>query len=196
MAAVVGFNPIATAKRILFKTLPDGDWKKFTGQSNANPGAGGGARDLRYNGISSFSVIAATLFPSTKQELRKRGGIQQLLTIYEGELRYGVAPNQKDSAVFESPTDSRKGEWRLPQVTGMTLTNYAAPVAGSNDEDILVLAQQANGEVWAIFSTVSTVTGGLFPPFIQAVVTGPNRRKDWAAVGYWDTIGNILLQNT
>ncbi|HEL3014585.1 TPA: hypothetical protein UL935_000299 [Stenotrophomonas maltophilia] len=196
MAAVLGFNPIGTADRILFKTLPDGDWKKFAGESNYDPSAGGGARDMRYNGIANFAAIASQFFPAISKEWRKRQKIQQLLDIYTGNLRYGLGAGQVDAAAFESPTDARKGEWRLTKVTGMTLANYAAPVAGGNDEDILVLAQQPNGEVWAVFSTVNTVTGGAFPAFIQAVATAPTRTAGWAAVGFMDVPNAISYQNT
>lgn len=196
MAALVGANPIATAKRILFKTLTDGDWKKFAGHSNNDPSAGGGARDLRYNGLATFASIASQLFPAASQGMRKRDGVMKLVTLHEGELRYGHGPGQKDSAVFESPTDARNKEWRLTQVTGMTLANYAAPVAGSNDEDILVLAQQDNGEVWAVFSTINTVAGGAFPAFIQGVATAPTRVKGWAAAGYKDITNGMQDQST
>lgn len=196
MAAVVGFNPIATADRILFKTLSQGDWRKFAGQSNNDPSAGGGAKDIRYNGIPNFAAIALQFFPVTSKDSRKRDGMDQLVDIYTGSLRYGLLAGQIDDAVFESPTDARSKEWRLTKVAGMTLANYATPVAGSNDEDILVLAQQANGETWAVFSTVQTVVGGVFPQFIQAVATAPTRVAGRAAVGYRDIPKAIAWKNT
>jgi hypothetical protein len=196
MAAVINnANPIANAHRILFKTIPAGDWRKFTGTSNDFPEEGGGARDLRFNGISHFDAIAATLLTTPQQVTRRREGVPTPVTIHTGQLRYGSAPHQVANATFEPPTSARHREWRLTQVAGMEPMASAQPVAQAGDEDLLVLAQQPSGEVWAIFSTVNNVAAGQFTQFIQSVAKHASRDPERAAVGFFDVPNNQSRHN-
>jgi len=188
---------VANAERILFKTLLDGDWEKFKGTSNNNPNAGGGARDLRFNGLTQpqFLTIAHQLFPHATREWREREG-RRLIDVYNGIIRYGSAPQQVEGIAFESPTEARKLEWRVTQVSGSHAMANAQPVAGAH-QDIVIFAQLPNGELLVEFSTlasVAPVAGQVFTAFIHKVAAHP-RRSGNSAVGYLDTVTGDMFHN-
>ncbi|QND80513.1 hypothetical protein H4W19_01525 [Pseudoxanthomonas mexicana] len=195
MAAVMGGNPFTNAEKILFKTLPDGDWRKFVGSSNNDPQQGGGARDLRFNGIQNFQAIASSLFPNAQQVTRTRNGVQSVETVFEGKLRYGPGAQQVDDAVFEPPTTARPLEWRFTQVSSQAAISSATPQAVPGDQDVLILIQyQQPGELVAVFSTLNTLPPGQIATFIKQVCAIP-RPVGHAAAGYFDLVSGLNAHN-
>ncbi|QNR96655.1 hypothetical protein ICJ04_14245 [Stenotrophomonas sp. 169] len=188
MAAVIGGNIFGMAQRILFKTVPGGDWRKFTGTSNNNPSAGGGARDLRYNGFNDFELVASALFP-TKLIRRTRGGAPKLIDAYQGSLKHTFGPSLSDEAFFENPTDVRGAEWRFTKVSGKSPIALAVPQAGPSDTDILVLVQENAGELVPVFTTLNTMPPGPIATFIAQVCSAPRKsRSDATAAGFLDLV--------
>ncbi|QGL66671.1 hypothetical protein [Stenotrophomonas maltophilia] len=186
MAAVAGGNIFGNAQRILFKALPPGDWKKFGGVSNNDPKAGGGARDLRYNGFEDFERVAKALFP-TKMIRRTRDGTPKLISAYQGSLKHTFGPSLSDDAFFENPTDVRDAEWRFTKVSSKSPIALATPQAGEDDLDILVLVQESPGEVVPVFTTLNTMPPGQISAFIHQVCQAPRKsRSDATPAGFLD----------
>lgn len=189
MAAVLGGNIFGQPLRILFKALPPGDWRKFGGVSNNNPKAGGGARDLRYNGFNDFELVAKALFP-TKLIRRTRGGAPKLIDAYQGSLKHTFGPSLSDDAFFENPTDVRGAEWRFTKVNAKSPIALAQPIAGPGDTDILVLVQEQPGEVVPVFTTLNTLPPGQVALFIKQVCNSPRKsRADATPAGFLDIAG-------
>ncbi|WP_146095946.1 hypothetical protein [Xanthomonas arboricola] len=189
MAAVMGGNIFGQAKRILFKTIPFGDWKKFGGVSNSNPKAGGGARDLRYNGFNNFDLVAQTLF-SAQPIQRNRGGVPTMVTAYQGKLKHGFGLAPSDAALFENPTDVRDAEWRFTKVNAQSPIAVAQPIAAQGDVDILVLVQEQPDELVPVFTTLNTMPPGQIRTFIAQVCSSPRKSSNPAATaaGFLDLV--------
>ncbi|MCC5094283.1 MULTISPECIES: hypothetical protein [Xanthomonas] len=185
MAAVAGIygNP----ERILFKTVPAGDWRKFVGVSNDDPNAGGGARDLRYNGFRNFEAIAKAFFPTATPVSRVREGVVTPVNAYPGKLLHGFGSQQFDEASFEPPTTARELEWRFVRVASQAPLNNAKPLAGDGDKDIIVLVQEQIGEVVAVFTTLNTLPADNISAFIAAVCAAP-RHPNSSAAGFFDLV--------
>ncbi|MEN9159186.1 hypothetical protein [Xanthomonas perforans] len=195
MAAVIGGSIFGNAQRILFKALPPGDWKKFGGVSNNDPKAGGGARDLRYNGFDNFELVAQTLFP-TKMIRRTRGGAPKLINAYEGLLKHTFGLSASDDAFFENPTDVRDAEWRFTKVSSKSPIAVATPMAGVGDADILVLVQENPGEVVPVFTTLHTMPPGQISAFIHQVCQARRKsRSDATPAGFLDIASNWFDHN-
>lgn len=188
MAAVIGGNIFGMAQRILFKVVPDGDWRKFSGTSNNNPSAGGGARDLRYNGFRNFELVAQALFfPQPIQRIRNQ--VPTMVDAYQGKLRHGFGVAGWDDALFENPTDVRDAEWRFTKVKNQTPIAVAHSTAGPGDKDILVLVQENAGELVPVFTTLNTMPLGPISAFIKQVCSTPRKsRSDATAAGFIDLV--------
>ncbi|MEB2122834.1 hypothetical protein VDS34_05970 [Xanthomonas campestris pv. campestris] len=194
MAAVMTAGIYGIPERILFKTLPDGDWKKFVGASNDDPNAGGGARDLRYNGFRDFEAIAKAFFPTVTPVSRVRGGVAKTVNAYSGKLLHGFGSQQFDGASFEPPTTARELEWRFVRVTSQAPLNNAHSSAGNGDKDIIVLVQEKTGEVVAVFTTLNTLPSDNISAFIAAACAAP-RHSNYAAAGFLDLVTGYQEHN-
>ncbi len=187
MAAVTAAGIYGNPERILFKTVPDGDWRKFVGQSNDDPSAGGGARDLRFNGFKDFEAIARAFFPLPNPVLRNRNGVATTVNAYSGKLMHGFGVPQFDDASFEPPTTARDLEWRFVRVASQASLTNAQPSAVNGDKDIIVLVQEKVGEIVAVFTTVNTLPAHSISTFISAACAAP-RHPNYSAAGFWDLV--------
>jgi len=64
---------VAGVKRIVYKEIVEGDFRKFKAESN-DADTGGGARDLRFRPHDEFAKVFRELFPRSQQKTRKRDG--------------------------------------------------------------------------------------------------------------------------
>lgn len=187
MAAVTTTGIYGNPKRILFKTVPAGDWRKFVGESNDDPSAGGGARDLRFNGFKDFEAIARAFFPVPNPVSRIRNGVATTVDAYPGKLMHGFGVQQFDDASFEPPTTARDLEWRFVRVSSQAPLTNAQPSARNGDKDIIVLVQEKVGEVVAVFTTLNTLPADNISAFITAACAAP-RHPNYSAAGFWDLV--------
>lgn len=194
MAVVAGVGIYGNPERILFKTVPAGDWRKFVGESNDDPNAGGGARDLRFNGFKDFEAIAKAFFPAANLVPRNRNGVATSVTAYSGKLMHGFGTQQFDDASFEPPTTARDLEWRFVRVASQAPLTNAQPSAGNDDKDIIVLVQENVGEIVAVFTTLNTLPGGNISAFIAAACAA-SRHPNYSAAGFFDLVTGYQEHN-
>lgn len=136
----------AGVKRVVFKELAEGDYRKFEAQSN-DAETGGGARDLRFRPYDEFQVVFRALFPGVRKVRRRRNGQQSEIEIFVGRLHWSVGGiSSSDEAVFEPPTDARPHEGRIPVVHRYKPLQDLPP-QGSK-KVVLLLIQRSDDTVW------------------------------------------------
>lgn len=187
---------ILAVKRIVYKEVPEGDWRKFRAQSN-NAASGGGARDLRFRPYDEFAKIFALLFPQARSELRRRGGKKVGVKVYWGTLHWtrGGTDGSRE-ARFEPPTDSRPYEGRVPVI-------YKYPpfklVPTTNEGRIVVMLVQRNDDtVWPEFVTEQSLRSGAWEASISAPILrslDAPRSARQVARGYIDLVRNVAYSD-
>jgi len=71
--------------RVFFQEILEGDRRKLEARSNDDPGAGGGARDLRVP-HKAFGPLFKKFFPNEVVKRRRRGGQPTDVTLQGGEV--------------------------------------------------------------------------------------------------------------
>ena len=184
-------------RRLVYRELLAGDWRKMAAKSNDAP-TGGGARDLRFP-FKAFDGVFAHLLPDTRVEERRREGVKVPMT-----LRTGLVHVDEDTAemVWETPTDSRGSEGRIAKV-------HASPAAslllqaqealqsenGTLPEVFVLLVQDDEGQLRVHYAYVEDMRAGRWAQAVaRRVLThydDPNRRRDRAVQGYIDFTTNF-----
>jgi hypothetical protein len=153
----IGTKP-ADVKRVVFKQIVEGDFRKFVAQSN-DAETGGGARDLRFRPFDEFVEVFRLLFPAVRREKRRREGGMIDIEILVGRLHWFDGGNDASKeATFEPPTDARPNEGRLPIVHKYPPFNHLP----STDKGrmVLLLVQRDDDTVWVEFASEDSLRSG------------------------------------
>jgi len=168
MAEQIGAKP-SGVKRIIFKQIVYGDFRKFLANSN-DAKSGGGARDLRFRPHSTFASVFGELFPESRTEERRRVGRQVLVEVRVGKFHWsdhGIIVSAE--ATFEPPTSAREEEGRIPTVHKYSPFNRIVSTWPEESWDVdkralkqegrlvLLLVQRDDGSVWPEFATESSL---------------------------------------
>lgn len=178
---------VPNVERVIYKQLLPGDFKKFSGQSNLDPSAGGGARDLRIGRHDDFEPVVKLMFPSVVSEFRVRGGTQTLEDIYRGRVRWQGAA----SAIFgdfETPQDERPNEWRFARVASIPFLAAAVPKGNQEAPELILLLQDDTQDVWLVHELKSVVA---LDPHVGPYVSNAfasHMHPSHAVVGYVDFV--------
>ena len=192
-------------RRLVYKELLPGDYRKLAGQSN-DADTGGGARDLRFP-YAEFDGIFARLLPGQRNLTRRRNGKRIDLAVRTGpvlldeEAPEGVRTTQEEM-IWESPTDSRPREGRIAQV-------HASPAAqrlllareemvtadGQPPRVFALFVQNDDGELSVHYAYEHELRAGAWAPAVARPMLehldNINRRRDRAVIGYIDFVTNI-----
>lgn len=175
-------------KRVVFKEIVEGDFRKFRAEAN-DADSGGGARDLRFRPHDSFEPIFRKLFPNVQQEIRQRGGARGPVDVLVGRLTWSDKNGRVESkeARYEPPTDARPGEGRIPVVHTFPPFNKLPP---TNEGRMLVLlVQRDDGTVWPEFATEDGLRSGQWNEAVSKLILrslGATRRSGQVARGFID----------
>lgn len=193
-----------TLRRFVFKELKDGDLRKFRAASN-NTASGGGARDQRYSPYPDFDGVFGLMFTGrSKKNRRMRDGTSKLSTIYDADMSVHIDDTGIDPATtkltivdeqgerfairnmkFWPPTNGRKGEGRLAQVSKFQLN----PPDNEGRVFLLLIQDSALTSVRLAFLTEHAVlhTQGWHPEvvkFFKDILSTPEAGN--AVMGYRD----------
>lgn len=179
----------AGVKRVVFKQIVEGDFRKFEAQSN-DADSGGGARDLRFRPYDEFAKVFRHLFPGIRTEKRKRNGKKVNVEILVGRLHWSEGGKHgSKEATFDPPTDARPHEGRIPVVHTYPPFNVLPPT--NQGRMVLLLIQRDDDTVWPAFATEDSLRSGAW----QVSVSGPilrsldgKRRANQVARGYIDFV--------
>lgn len=161
----------AGVKRVVFKEVVEGDFRKFEAQSN-DADSGGGARDLRFRPYDEFEEVFRHLFPDIRTEKRKRNGKKVDVEILVGRLHWlEGGKHRSKEATFEPPTDARPNEGRIPIVHTYPPFNVLPPT--NQGRMVLLLVQHDDDTVWPAFATEDSLRSGAW----QDSVSGPILRS-------------------
>lgn len=178
--------------RILYKEIVAGDLRKIHAESNFAD-TGGGARDFRFGSYPNIAPIVDKMFPYKVQELRRRGGMNVLTTIYKGIFcwkdMHGNTLSQE--SIFEPPTDARPLEGRIAKVHEQpSLATSLMPQASEYNRVFLLLIQLIDGTVWPYYAEERTLRQvGLWDPDVAARMLeciDARRPRANAVIGYFD----------
>jgi hypothetical protein len=174
-------------KRIVFKEIVGGDWRKFVAQSN-DADSGGGARDLRFRPYDEFAKIFRLLFPSVRHARRRRGGTSVQVEVFVGEFYWHLDGEEGSrEATFEPPTDARGGEGRIPVVH--KYPPFTQPPPSNEGRVVLLLIQRGDNRVWPAFATERSLRANEWDAAVTQVILGAldaHRPAKQVARGYID----------
>ena len=177
---------VANVERVLYKQLFPGDFKKFDKQSNLDPVAGGGARDIRFGHFSDLEAIVKTMFPNAISVERKRAAGTHV-DVQEGTVTWPGA-GMTMTARFEPAQDERPTEWRLARVPDIPCFANATQQGTSADPDMIVLLQDQAGIVWIVLALRSAVVADPhLGPLVGAAFAG-HANPGHGVVGYVDFV--------
>jgi hypothetical protein len=188
MDSIAGSKP-AGVKRVVFKQIVVGDFRKFEAQSN-DADTGGGARDLRFRPYDEFAEIFRQIFPEVRQEKRRRNGVRTSVEVFVGRITWSNGEStQSREASFEPPTDARPNEGRIPVVHTYPPLNRLPPT--NEGRMVLLLVQRDDDTVWAEFATEDSLRSGNWHqqvggPIIAAL--DARRPSNQVARGYIDFV--------
>ncbi len=174
-------------KRVVFKQVVEGDFRKFRAQSN-DADTGGGARDLRFRPYDEFVKVFRCLFPAVRVEKRKRGGEMADVEILVGRFHWwddGKVASKE--ATFEPPTDARPNEGRIPVVYQYPPFNELPPT--NEGRMVVLLIQRADDSVWPHFATEDSLRSGCWEDSVaRAILRSLDARRaaNQVARGYID----------
>jgi hypothetical protein len=178
----------AGVKRVVFKEIVEGDFRKFQAESN-DADTGGGARDLRFRPYEKFAEVFRKLFPDVRVETRRRDRKPTDVEILVGRLHWldesGTAVSRE--ALFEPPTDARPGEGRIPVVH--TYPPFNRLPSSKEGRMVVLLVQRDDGTVWPEFATERSLKSGAWnenvaKPILRSLAA--NRPGNQVARGYID----------
>lgn len=186
-------------RRLVYKQLLEGDYRKLAAQSN-DATTGGGARDLRFP-FAAFDNVFARLLPNRRVEVRRRAGVPQDVALRWGPVfvdeqdETGTWVTRTFDMVWESPTDARGSEGRVARV-------HESPAARSlleaRDEalgEVFVLfIQDDRGELRVHYAYEEDLRSGKWAEAVaRPILThlDGDRRQDRAVVGYIDFVDNF-----
>lgn len=167
----------ANVMRIVFKEIVAGDRRKFEAESNDDPTAGGGARDLRFRPFDKFGPVFSRMFPDVSDKGICRG---RLHWVQNGKEHSG-------DAFFHPPTSARPNEGRLANVDRYLPVNKL-PSEGTGTA-ILMLVQNDDGRVWPEFTTDRSLEKGGWHAQVRDMIVGclrARRRANVSMVGFVD----------
>lgn len=182
-------------KRLVYKELQAGDYRKLTAQSN-DATSGGGARDLRFP-YNEFDGIFAKLLPGYREEQRRRRGALTHVTVRTGKVHLNAAGKGTATTemVWESPTDARGSEGRLVRVHESDALAQLPHEPHPNDRVFVLFVQDDNNELRVHAAYESDLRKGAW----AAAVATPmlkhldgDRRQDRAVQGYIDFIDDFV----
>ena len=142
--------------KVFFREVIASDINSYYGESNNNPRAGGGQRDLRLRPAKFFFGALGPFFPERKNR-RERTGV-----IYSVNAA-GVVEDEKISLWDETP--SRPNECRIAQIYGITgwaypNTTRAQYLRLNEIEKVFwFLILDDNARVWASKTTLANLQG-------------------------------------
>lgn len=181
-------------RRVVFKEIPPGDFKKFIAESNIS-NSGGGARDLRFRPHRDFGPIFGRMFPERKEVYRRRGGITTLEEVFVGTLAWKETENglpQRARIQYEPPTDAREDEGRIARVHELWPFNHAN-LSVDEGRVLLLLVEDDGGEVWPYFRTEQELSTKPWAESVRVPILAclaKPRRSGAIARGYIDfTLG-------
>lgn len=182
-------------RRLVYKQLLPGDYRKLKAESN-DANTGGGARDLRFP-FSAFEDIFRRLLPSERTERRRRNGQRVDLhvragTVYIDEVdEHGtVTATRTEEMVWESATDARSAEGRITKVhAGAATADLLEARDDVKGEAFALFVQDDNGELRVHYAFESELRDGSWADAVAQPILdhldGP-RRADRAVTGYID----------
>jgi len=184
----------AQVARILYKQIVEGDLRKIQAQSNDSD-TGGGARDFRFGSYKRLLPIIRQMFPRSVKETRKRGGMDTLIDVYEGDF-YWQPPNSKvlsRRSYFEPATDVRPNEGRIVRVHEYPCFDLSLiPALQVGNRILLLLVQRGDGTVWPHFVEESSLrTPGVWEPAVAEEICkclDAQRRTGLAVIGSKDFV--------
>ncbi len=170
-------------KRVVFKQIVEGDFRKFVAQSN-DTDSGGGARDLRFRPYDEFVKVFRLLFPVVRHAKRRRNGGMVDVEILVGKFHW---PGGSKEATFEPPTDARPNEGRVPVVH--TYPPFSKLPATNQGKMVLLLVQRDDDTVWPEFATEESLRSGKWhksvaQPILRSL--DAERASNQVARGYID----------
>ena len=200
MSELIGAKP-ADVKRVVFKQIVWGDFRKFEARSN-DADTGGGARDLRFRPHAEFAEVFRLLFPATRTEQRRREGENVSVEVLVGRLHWSDGGKDvSKEATFETPTTARAGEGRIPTVYRYPPFNHIIAVWPEDkwEKDkwtlkgegrlVLLLVQRDDGTVWPEFATEKSFNSGVWEDSVARPILrslNAKRRSTQVARGYID----------
>lgn len=186
MSNQIGAKP-AGVKRVVFKQIVEGDFRKFEAQSN-DADSGGGARDLRFRPYDEFEKIFRQIFPGVRTEKRKRDGGKSDVEILVGRLHWSDGgKDASKEATFEPPTDARPNEGRIPVVHTYPPFNVLPPT--NEGRMVLLLIQRDDDSVWPAFATEDSLRSGAWQDSVARPILRSldgKRSANQVARGYID----------
>lgn len=199
MAGAENFEKPEGVRRLVYKELLDGDYRKLSATSNDSP-TGGGARDLRFP-YRAFDGVFARLLPRTREEHRRRKGRQTVTTVRVGDVFLDVEDEDGNivtttaEMTWENATDARKSEGRIARVHDSPATHRLLKVRDPSKGRVFVLfVQDDNGEVRVHYAYESDLRAGEWAEAVARPILNHlddlNRRKGRAVLGYIDFLEN------
>lgn len=193
-------------RRLVYKELLRGDYRKLAGASNDTP-TGGGARDLRFP-YKEFDGVFARLLPGEQVLPRKRGGQRVDITVRSGtvyldeKLTDGSVVATPLEMLWESPTDSRATEGRIPRVHAspaaqqLLLARDQIPgVDGRPPRVFALFIQDDNQELRVHYAYEHDLRAGEWAPAVARPILehldNVNRHPGRAVLGYIDFMNNV-----
>lgn len=200
MSSQTGSRPDGV-KRIVYKQIVFGDFRKFLAKSN-DATSGGGARDLRFRPYEEFVEIFRLMFPHSRVEMRRRNDRMQQVEVLVGKFHWtengGVVSKE---ATFETPTTAREGEGRIPTVYkygpfNRIVEQWPEDKWGDDKRSlkvegrlVLLLVQREDGSVWPEFATEKSLGSGAWAKSVSTPILNSlagERRISEVARGYID----------
>lgn len=186
-------------RRLVYRQLLAGDYRKLAAQSNDSK-TGGGARDLRLP-FAWFDGVMGLLLPGERPEVRHRKGKRVDLKVRTGpvfidveDTKTGAVTTHTAEMVWESPTDVRPAEGRIAKVHA---SPAMAQLLKAHDEAMgsvfVLFIQGDNGELRVHYAYEKELRDG---DWAEAVATpilkhlDGDRRRDRAVAGYIDFLDN------
>ena len=179
--------PPAHVKRVVFKEIAEGDYRKFEAHSN-DADSGGGARDLRFRPYEKFREVFLDLFPLVRAATRRRGGVDTEVKVLVGRLYWPDGDTVASAeATFEPPTDARPNEGRIPVVH--TYPPFSDLPSTNQGKVVLLLIQRDDDTVWPSFATEGSLRSGAWEPSVATPILASlkaSRPTNQVARGYID----------
>lgn len=199
MEGTAGDAP-AGVRRLVYRELLPGDYRKLMAESNDSP-SGGGARDLRLP-YSAFDGIFARLLPDERTELRRRGANRVEVKLRTGPVMVdfayptdAVIEVRTEEMVWENPTDARGSEGRIAKVHAGRAT---AELLTARDPDkgkaFALFVQDDNGELRVHYAFEADLRAGEWADAVATPILthiDGERRHDRAVQGYIDFPNNF-----
>jgi hypothetical protein len=154
--------------RIVFKEVVAGDERKFRNDS-VDTNTGGGARDLRFRPYEQFGAVFERMFPEKRVTIRRRAGTAQKTVVLVGKFSWNLTGKVESAEVmFETPTDVRASEGRIPVVYKYPPLQQKLPVG--EGRVVVLLIQRKDGSVWPHFASEESLKSGDWEPQVASAI--------------------------